>query len=197
METSEKKKTTRGRQRIEIKKIQKRSQLQVTFSKRKAGLFKKAGELSVLCGVDVAVIAVSPAGNVFSFGSPSADAVVNRFPGGDSGKDVGHGGQWKERYGEVEREREKAAGGGGFWWDRPVGELGLGELERYMAALEELKCKVRRRADELAVAAVAVEMEMQNDLPENFLDSGSGTGSVMVHPFCDFEENYFDFGCNY
>ncbi|GFZ09414.1 K-box region and MADS-box transcription factor family protein [Actinidia rufa] len=159
METSEKKKTTRGRQRIEIKKIQKRSQLQVTFSKRRAGLFKKAGELSVLCSVDVAVIAVSPAGNVFAFGSPSADAVVNRFLGRDSGEDVGHGGQWKARYGEVEREREKAAGGGGFWWDRPVGELGLGELERYMAALEELKCKVKRRADELAVAEVAGEME--------------------------------------
>ncbi|XP_057469665.1 agamous-like MADS-box protein AGL61 [Actinidia eriantha] len=142
METSEKKKNTRGRQRIEIKKIQKRSQLQVTFSKRKAGLFKKAGELSVLCGVDVAVIACRKS--------------------------------WKETYAKVEREREKAAGGGGFWWDRPVEELGLGELERYMAALEELKCKVMRRADELAVAAVAVE----NDLPENFLDSGSGTGGM-------------------
>ncbi|GFZ09424.1 K-box region and MADS-box transcription factor family protein [Actinidia rufa] len=186
METSEKKKTTRGRQRIEIKKIQKRSQLQVTFSKRKAGLFKKAGELSILCGIDVAVIAVSPAGNVFAFGSPSADAVVNRFLGRDSGKDVGHGGQWKERYGEVEREREKADGGGGFLWDRPVGELGLVELERYMAALEELKCKVRRRADELAVAVAAGEME--SDLPENFLDSGSGTGGAMVDPFCGFEE---------
>ncbi|XP_057469668.1 agamous-like MADS-box protein AGL62 [Actinidia eriantha] len=156
METSEKKKTTRGRQRIEIKKIQKRSQLQVTFSKRKAGLFKKAGELSVLCGVDVAVIAVSPAGKVFAFSSPSADSVVNRFLGRNSGKDVALGGQWKERYAKVERKREKAAGGGGFWWDRPVEELGLGELERYMAALEELKCKVMRRADELAVAAVAV-----------------------------------------
>ncbi|XP_057469667.1 agamous-like MADS-box protein AGL62 [Actinidia eriantha] len=192
METSEKKKTTRGRQRIEIKKIQKRSQLQVTFSKRKAGLFKKAGELSVLCGVDVAVIAVSPAGKVFAFGCPSADAVVNRFLGRNSGKDVGLGGQWKERYAEVEREREKAAGGGGFWWDRPVEELGLGELERYMAALEELKCKVMRRADELPVA-----VEMKTDLLENFLDSGSGTVGAMVDPFCGFGENYFDFGCNY
>ncbi|PSS00435.1 Agamous-like MADS-box protein [Actinidia chinensis var. chinensis] len=195
METSENKKTTRGRQRIEIKKIQKRSQLQVTFSKRKAGLFKKAGELSVLCGVDVAVIAMSPAGKVFAFGSPSADAVVSRFLGRNSGMDVGLGGQWKEIYAEVEREREKSAGGGGFWWDRPVEELRLGELERYMAALEELKCKVMRRADELVVATVAVEME--TDLPENFLDSGSGTGGAMVDPFCGFEENYFDFGCNY
>ncbi|GFZ09422.1 K-box region and MADS-box transcription factor family protein [Actinidia rufa] len=193
METSEKKKTTRGRQRIEIKKIQKRSQLQVTFSKRRAGLFKKARELSVLCGVDMVVIAMSPAGNVFALASPSADAVVNRFLGRNSGKDVGRGGQWKERYAELEREREKAAGGGGFWWDRPVEELGLGELERYMAALEELKCKVMRRADELAVAVVVVEME--SDLPENFLDSGSGTDGALVDP--GFEENYFDFGCNY
>ena len=146
-----------------------------------------------MCGVNVAVLAVSPAGNMFAFGSPSADAVVNRFLSRNSDMDVGRSEQWKERYAEVEREREKAAGGGGFWWDRPVEELGLGELERYMAALEELKCKVMRRADELAVAAVMVEME--SDLPENFVDSGSGTGGVMVDP--SFVENYFDFGCNY
>ncbi|PSR91375.1 Agamous-like MADS-box protein [Actinidia chinensis var. chinensis] len=187
---TEKKKKTRGRQRNEMKRIEKRSQLQVTFSKRRVGLFKKAGELSVLCGVDVAVIAVSPAGKVFSFGSPSSDAVVDRFLGRDSSEDVGG---WAGRLRVREREREKAAadgggGEGGVWWDRPVGELGLGELERYMAALEELTCKVKSRVDELAVAAVAEAMK--NGLPENFLDYGSDTGGSMVDPFCGFEENY-------
>ena len=154
MEIKEEKKTTRGHQRIEMKKIEKRSQLQVTFSKRRAGLFKKAGELSILCGVNVAVIAVSPAGKVFSFGSPSVDAVIDRFLGRDASEDVGGGAERLRK-----REREKATaecggGEGGVWWDRPVGELGFGELERYMAALEELTCKVKSRADELAAAAM-------------------------------------------
>ena len=93
METEQKTKT-RGRERIEMKKIKKRCQLPVTFSKHRAGLFNKAGELSVLCGVDVAVFAVSSAGKVFSFGSPYADAVVDRFLGRDSSEDVGGGAGW-------------------------------------------------------------------------------------------------------
>ncbi|KAF4379402.1 hypothetical protein G4B88_022492 [Cannabis sativa] len=44
------KRTTQGRQKIEIKKLEKKSNKQVTFSKRRSGLFKKAAELSVLCG---------------------------------------------------------------------------------------------------------------------------------------------------
>ncbi|PSR91373.1 Agamous-like MADS-box protein [Actinidia chinensis var. chinensis] len=188
MEIKEEKKTTRGRRRIEMKKIEKRSQLQVTFSKRRAGLFKKAGELSVLCGVDVAVIAVSPAGKVFSLGIPSADAVVDRFLGRGSSEDFGgRAGRLRER-GREKAAAEGCGGGGGFWWDRPVGELELGELERYLVALEELTCKVKSRADELAVAAVTEAME--NGLPENFLDYGKDTGGSMVDPFCGFEENY-------
>ncbi|XP_031120444.1 agamous-like MADS-box protein AGL62 [Ipomoea triloba] len=74
--------TSRGRQRIEMVKIQKKSSLEVTFSKRRSGLFKKASVLSTLCGADVAIIVFSPAGNkVFSFGHPTVEAVLERFLG--------------------------------------------------------------------------------------------------------------------
>nr|GMC49684.1 agamous-like MADS-box protein AGL62 [Ipomoea batatas] len=74
--------TSRGRQRIEMVKIQKKSNLEVTFSKRRIGLFKKASVFSTLCGADVAIIVFSPAGNkVFSFGHPTVEAVVERFLG--------------------------------------------------------------------------------------------------------------------
>ncbi|XP_031120442.1 agamous-like MADS-box protein AGL62 [Ipomoea triloba] len=74
--------TSRGRQRIEMVKIQNKSSLEVTFSKRRAGLFKKASVFSTLCGADVAIIVFSPAGNkVFSFGHPTVEAVVERFIG--------------------------------------------------------------------------------------------------------------------
>ncbi|XP_042466222.1 agamous-like MADS-box protein AGL62 [Zingiber officinale] len=51
----------------------------VCFSKRRAGLFKKAAELSVLCGAEIAVLAFSPSGKPFSFGHPSVDSVLARF----------------------------------------------------------------------------------------------------------------------
>jgi hypothetical protein len=51
----------------------------VCFSKRKHGLFKKAADLSVLCGAHVAAVAFSPGGKPFSFGHPSVEALVDRF----------------------------------------------------------------------------------------------------------------------
>jgi len=45
-----------GRKKIAIKKITDERNRQVTFSKRKFGLMKKAYELSVLCGCEVGLI---------------------------------------------------------------------------------------------------------------------------------------------
>ncbi|KAL9317338.1 hypothetical protein ACSQ67_013855 [Phaseolus vulgaris] len=53
-------KKSRGRQKIEMKKMSKESNLQVTFSKRRTGLFKKASELCTLCAADVALVVFSP-----------------------------------------------------------------------------------------------------------------------------------------
>lgn len=51
-----------GRKKREIKKIESAASRQITFSKRRRGIFKKAEELSVLCDIDVAVIVFSPSG---------------------------------------------------------------------------------------------------------------------------------------
>ncbi|KAG8373435.1 hypothetical protein BUALT_Bualt11G0024000 [Buddleja alternifolia] len=54
-----------ARERIQIKKIDNATARQVTFSKRRRGLFKKAEELSVLCDADVALIIFSSTGKLF------------------------------------------------------------------------------------------------------------------------------------
>nr|KAJ0226359.1 hypothetical protein LSAT_V11C100040700 [Lactuca sativa] len=58
-----------GRGKIEIKKIENVSTRQVTFSKRRAGLLKKAHELSVLCDAEVAIIVFSNTGRLYEFSS--------------------------------------------------------------------------------------------------------------------------------
>ncbi|XP_021861962.1 agamous-like MADS-box protein AGL29 [Spinacia oleracea] len=68
-----------GRRKVEMKKIEKSSSRLVTFSKRRSGVFKKANEISTLCGAEVAIIVFSPAGKPFSFGKPNIENVVNRF----------------------------------------------------------------------------------------------------------------------
>lgn len=58
-----------GRGKIEIKKIENANTRQVTFSKRRVGLLKKAKELAILCDAEVAVIVFSSTGKLFEFSS--------------------------------------------------------------------------------------------------------------------------------
>lgn len=52
-----------------MKRIENASSRQVTFSKRRNGLLKKAYELSVLCDADVALIIFSSKGRLYEFSS--------------------------------------------------------------------------------------------------------------------------------
>ena len=57
------------RQKIEIKKIDNITSRQVTFSKRRRGLFKKAQELSTLCDAEMALIVFSSTGKLYEYAS--------------------------------------------------------------------------------------------------------------------------------
>lgn len=67
-----------AREKIQIKKIDNCTARQVTFSKRRRGLFKKAEELSVLCDADVAVIIFSSTGKLFHYSNSSLDGILER-----------------------------------------------------------------------------------------------------------------------
>ncbi|CAN0917263.1 Agamous-like MADS-box protein AGL15 [Linum grandiflorum] len=67
-----------GRGKIEIKRIENANSRQVTFSKRRSGLLKKAREISILCDAEVAVIIFSNTGKLFEFSS-SGFVILNSF----------------------------------------------------------------------------------------------------------------------
>lgn len=67
-----------AREKIQIKKIDNATARQVTFSKRRRGLFKKAEELSVLCDADVALIIFSSTGKLFEYSSSSMKEILER-----------------------------------------------------------------------------------------------------------------------
>ncbi|KAI3919608.1 hypothetical protein MKX01_018431 [Papaver californicum] len=78
-----------GRGRVQLKRIENKINRQVTFSKRRSGLLKKAHEISVLCDAEVALIVFSTKGKLFEYSTDSGmDRILERY----------------ERYSYAERE---------------------------------------------------------------------------------------------
>ncbi|KAB2600665.1 agamous-like MADS-box protein AGL62 [Pyrus ussuriensis x Pyrus communis] len=178
------KKPSQGRQKIAIAKIPKRNNLQVTFSKRRSGLFKKASELCTLCGVEIAIIVFSPANKPFSFGHPEVDSIVDRFLARNPYPNFQAGSTGStQQLVEVHRnasvhelnmqltqvvnqlEAEKKCGEAldkiskasekQCWWERPVEELGFHELQILKASLEELKKNMTKQANGILMESSA------------------------------------------
>ncbi|XP_016561268.2 truncated transcription factor CAULIFLOWER D isoform X4 [Capsicum annuum] len=69
-----------GRGRVELKRIENKIRRQVTFSKRRCGLLKKANEISVLCDADVALIVFSTKGKLFEYSTDSSmESILERY----------------------------------------------------------------------------------------------------------------------
>ncbi|CAH2043895.1 unnamed protein product [Thlaspi arvense] len=67
------------RGKIEMKKIENATSRQVTFSKRRNGLLKKAYELSVLCDAQVSLIIFSQRGRLYEFSNSDMQKMIERY----------------------------------------------------------------------------------------------------------------------
>ncbi|KAL0363552.1 UNVERIFIED_CONTAM: Agamous-like MADS-box protein [Sesamum calycinum] len=217
-------KKTLGRRKIEIKKIEKKTSLQVTFTKRRMGLFRKASELSVLCGAEIAILVKSPAERIFAFGHPSVETLIDRFQRGlalSPGTGTSSNGQIlvredgiRSKYEEsvrrlemerrVLKEKEMSSGGEGreFWFDEPFDGMELHELEEYVEALEELRDNVLRRVQEIEkrrLSALASSTTSSSNQLANFLinqddDQGFGFDFPAAGLPIEFNDQAFDGG---
>ncbi|XP_019433137.1 PREDICTED: agamous-like MADS-box protein AGL62 [Lupinus angustifolius] len=156
---------SKGRQRIEMKKITNESNLQVTFSKRRSGLFNKASELSTLCDAQVALVVFSPGNKVFSFGDPSVDAVISRYQMRDQPQNLrnmyfleAHRNTNVQELNdkinrinedlEIEKKcsealaKQRKEAQEKFWWASPIEEMNGDQLDQMKLALENLKKNV-------------------------------------------------------
>ncbi|XP_073123235.1 agamous-like MADS-box protein AGL62 [Henckelia pumila] len=156
-------KKTRGRRKIEMKKIESKKNLQVTFTKRRKGLFAKAGELASLCGSGIAILVQSPGDKISAFGYPSVESVIHNYESegtycsysspfeGFNITDVKNGYLVAmARLEEQKRIETAAKGDGKFWWDEEIEGMELYELEEYVEELEKLRERVKVREMEVA-----------------------------------------------
>ncbi|XP_028768555.1 MADS-box protein AGL42-like [Neltuma alba] len=93
-----------GKGKIEMKRIENAASRQVTFSKRRNGLLKKAYELSVLCDAQVAVIVFSQKGRLYEFFS--SENIIDRY--NKHGKNV-HTNEFEEQQLIIQRLKSNCA----------------------------------------------------------------------------------------
>ncbi|CAI9100085.1 OLC1v1037010C1 [Oldenlandia corymbosa var. corymbosa] len=165
-------KMTRGRQKVNMVKMTNDSNLQVTFSKRRKGLFKKASELCTRTGSELAVVVFSPGSKVYSFGSPSVDQVLEKYetkaphfiaPQGST--DEAHQANSSTNMVKLNEElsaledhmdamkktsnklaQMASANHNSYWWHAPIEELSVEQLEHLKLAYEELHRGVQIQA---------------------------------------------------
>ena len=181
METAKGKKSM-GRKKIQIKPIENEAARQACFSKRRQGLFKKASELSILCGAMVAAVVFSGSGRSFSFGHPSIDEIISRFlnsvnpngpaPGGPSHDNGGAVSDAvnklnmelleleqsleseKKKKERLQEATEKLMGERMMQWlTANIFELGLDELQEFQKKLEEIHVVVKEKINQVLVQA--------------------------------------------
>ncbi|KAI9161034.1 hypothetical protein LWI28_013823 [Acer negundo] len=157
----------RGRQKIEMKKLEDKTKRLVTFTKRRKGLFKKASEISQVCSAKTAVIVFSQSGKTYSCGD--VDSVFEWYLTGkvptDSDKVT------LERNKPVEKKEEET----GFWWEKTAEERMVEWLMEYEATVQELKKKVEAKLEEVR----RVKAEASSSLTSSEGHAGDDQGVIL------------------
>ncbi|KAK1406459.1 hypothetical protein QVD17_41758 [Tagetes erecta] len=217
-------KKSKGRQKIQMARMEKESNLLVTFSKRRSGLFKKASELCILCGVEIAIIVFSPGKKVFSFGHPSVDMILDRFVK-QNPPQYSSTSQLMEAHrnanihelnrqliyetSQLEIEKNKSEeltkirkeGMDNHWWEAPIENLGLDELERLKVAMGFLKKAIDEQKKWIVAASPLqiVPVSCPNGINGEYVVKGSRLeltmtphGFVLGYGQYEFQDNEED-----
>ncbi|GAU50194.1 hypothetical protein TSUD_408820 [Trifolium subterraneum] len=190
-------KKTQGRQKVEMKMMTKRSNMQVTFSKRRNGLFKKASELSTLCGADVALVLFSPGQKVYSFGHPNVNTVIDRYlsqvPHQNSGtmqlieaQRSANVSELNSRLTQINNILDFEKRGmdelsqihsmieAQYWWARPYNGMNWDQLEFMKNNLENLKNLIAQHANRHVIQGAPTQTLQ-------FFDGNTSSSTMSVH----------------
>ncbi|KAF5810225.1 putative transcription factor MADS-type1 family [Helianthus annuus] len=153
-------KKTRGRQKLKMKFIEDDKSRIVTLTKRRTGIYKKASELCILTGVDIAILITTLSGKKFSFAHPNNEFVETQF----SQKNILQKGilepyrevhikelaeQLEEVYNDVKLEEQRAStlkemrdSRAGNMWEESMDDLRPDEAQKVKERLRELQAQI-------------------------------------------------------
>ncbi|KAI4381243.1 hypothetical protein MLD38_007335 [Melastoma candidum] len=161
----------------------------VSFSRRRASLFRMASDLCTVCAVEIAIVLFSPGSKGNSFGRPSVDAVIDRFQNFDPNfvPNVDHDEKSSDSDEECPDPTEETKAKRGmhdlkrkvieFYLSHPpnvpLSRLTLEQLEAMKLKLEDLEEAIEKRKRELLAGAGPSSFAVAGGATDNVIPSSS------------------------
>ncbi|XP_061337343.1 agamous-like MADS-box protein AP1 [Gastrolobium bilobum] len=151
-----------GRGRVQLKRIENKINRQVTFSKRRAGLLKKAHEISVLCDAEVALIVFSHKGKLFEYATDSCmEKILERYERYAYAErqlvanDSESQGNWTIEYSRLKAKIDLLQRNHRHYMGEDLGSMSLKELQSLEQQLDTALKHIRTRRNQLMYESIS------------------------------------------
>ncbi|PAN09278.1 hypothetical protein GQ55_2G008000 [Panicum hallii var. hallii] len=162
-----------GRGKVQLKRIENKINRQVTFSKRRNGLLKKAHEISVLCDAEVGVIVFSPKGKLYEYATDeSMDKILERYERYSYAEkalisaESESEGNWCHEYRKLKAKIETIQKCHKHLMGEDLESLNLKELQQLEQQLESSLKHIRSRKSHLMVESISELQKKERSLQE-------------------------------
>ncbi|ONM09399.1 Agamous-like MADS-box protein AGL8 [Zea mays] len=162
-----------GRGKVQLKRIENKINRQVTFSKRRSGLLKKAHEISVLCDAEVALIIFSTKGKLYEYSTDSCmDKILERYERYSYAEKVlisaeyETQGNWCHEYRKLKAKVETIQKCQKHLMGEDLETLNLKELQQLEQQLESSLKHIRTRKSQLMVESISALQRKEKSLQE-------------------------------
>nr|WCP19860.1 VRN-B1 [Triticum turgidum] len=162
-----------GRGKVQLKRIENKINRQVTFSKRRSGLLKKAHEISVLCDAEVGLIIFPTKGKLYEFSTESCmDKILERYERYSYAEKVLVSseseiqGNWCHEYRKLKAKVETIQKCQKHLMGEDLESLNLKELQQLEQQLESSLKHIRSRKNQLMHESISELQKKERSLQE-------------------------------
>ncbi|KAL9688239.1 hypothetical protein QQ045_032658 [Rhodiola kirilowii] len=160
--------------RVELKRIENKINRQVTFSKRRSGLLKKAREITLMCDADVALIVFSSKGKLIDYATDSSMERIlarrEKYSSSDEQLLIDSNGRWTHERAKLQSRIEILQRNQRNLIGEDLDSLNLREVQNLESQLENALKHIRLKKNQFMNQYIAElhkkdkEMQVQNNL---------------------------------
>ncbi|XP_017640792.1 truncated transcription factor CAULIFLOWER A-like isoform X1 [Gossypium arboreum] len=183
-----------GRGRVQLKRIENKINRQVTFSKRRSGLLKKAHEISVLCDAQVALMVFSSKGKLFEYATESCmERILERYERYSfteiqcATDEIQQNGNWTWEHAKLKTRMETLQRNLRHYEGEDIQNLSLRELQNLEQQLDSALKRIRSKKNQLMVESISElqkkdkELQEQNNILAKKLKEKEKTNVEQAH----------------